>query len=131
MEQMTKSIQGVIDIAWPMVFISIVIAVSLRLTYLIKKREHFALYKELLMLSFLIYVLCLFQIVTFQDDASWSSNNFIPFREMFRYEFGSRLFIKNVLGNIELDPSKEKISIKDVIFFNSSSLFEFLFNSFL
>ena len=102
MEQVTKSIQGVIDMTWPMVFISVVIVISLRLTYLIKKKEHFALYKELLMLSFIIYVLCLFQVVTFQDDVSWSTNNFIPFREMFRYEFGSRLFIKNVLGNITL-----------------------------
>ena len=102
MEQMTKTIQGVIDMAWPMVLISCVIIISLRLTYLIKNRIHFSLYKELLMLSFIIYVLCLFQIVTFQDDVSWSTNNFIPFKEMFRYSIGSRLFIKNVLGNITL-----------------------------
>ena len=46
-----------------------------------------------------IYILCLFQVVTFQDNVSWSTNNFIPFREMFRYNIGSRLFVKNVLGN--------------------------------
>ena len=102
MEQMSKTIQGVINMAWPMVLISIVIVVSLRITYMIKNKVHFTLYKELLMLSFIIYILCLFQIVTFQDDVSWSSNNFIPFKEIFRYEFGSRLFIKNVLGNITL-----------------------------
>ena len=102
MEQMTKTIQSVINMAWPMVLISIVIIVSLRITYLIKNRKKFVLYKELLMLSFIIYVLCLFQIVTFQDDVSWSTNNFIPFQEMFRYSIGSRLFIKNVVGNITL-----------------------------
>lgn len=102
MEQMTKTIQSVINMAWPMVFISVVVAVSLRITYLIKNNKKFVLYKELLMLSFIIYVLCLFQIVTFQDDVSWSTNNFIPFKEMFRYSIGSRLFIKNVLGNITL-----------------------------
>ena len=102
MEQMTKTIQGVIDLAWPMVLISIVIIVSLRLTYLIKKRLHLTIYKELLMLSFIIYILCLFQVVTFQDDVSWSSNNFIPFREIFRYKIGSRLFLKNVIGNLTL-----------------------------
>lgn len=102
MEQMTKTIQSVINMAWPMVLISIVIIVSLRITYLIKNKKKFVLYKELLMLSFIIYILCLFQIVTFQDDVSWSTNNFIPFQEMFRYSIGSRLFIKNVLGNITL-----------------------------
>ena len=102
MEQMTKTIQSVIDIAWPMVLISIVILVSLRVTYLIKTGKHLYLYKELLMLSFIIYILCLFQVVTFQDDVSWSTNNFIPFREIFRYKIGSRLFLKNVLGNMLL-----------------------------
>lgn len=102
MEQMTKTIHSVIDIAWPMVLISIVILVSLRITYLIKNRKHLYLYKELLMLSFIIYILCLFQVVTFQDDVSWSTNNFIPFREIFRYKIGSRLFLKNVLGNMLL-----------------------------
>ena len=102
MNQVTKTIQGVIDMAWPMVIISIVIVVSLRITYLIKNHQKLVLYKELLMLSFIIYILCLFQIVTFQDAVTWSSNNFIPFKEMFRYQIGSRLFIKNVLGNIIL-----------------------------
>ena len=102
MEQMTKTIHSVIDIAWPMVLISIVILVSLRITYLIKHRKHLYLYKELLMLSFIIYILCLFQVVTFQDDVSWSTHNFIPFREIFRYKIGSRLFLKNVLGNMLL-----------------------------
>ena len=58
------------------------------------------LYKELLMLSFIIYILCLFQVVTFQDDTSWASNNFVPFREILRYNITSKLFIKNVLGNM-------------------------------
>ena len=38
--------------------------------------------------------------VTFRDDTVWSSNNFIPFREIFRYNFASRLFYKNVVGNL-------------------------------
>ena len=102
MEQVTKTIQGVIDMTWPMLLISVVVVVSLRITYLIKNREHFTLYQELLTLSFIIYILCLFKIVTFQDTVSWSSNNFIPFREIFRYHIGSRLFLKNVLGNVLL-----------------------------
>jgi glycopeptide antibiotics resistance protein len=54
------------------------------------------------MLIFVIYILCLFQVVTFQDDVSWASNNFIPFKEILRYNITSRLFIKNVLGNMIL-----------------------------
>ena len=56
--------------------------------------------QELLMLIFGVYILCLFQVVTFQDDTAWASNNFIPFKEILRYSITSRLFIKNVLGNM-------------------------------
>lgn len=95
-------IHGVVDFTWPMVIISCIIIISLRISYLIKNKERFVLYKELLMLGFIIYSMCLFQIVTFQDEVSWSTNNFIPFREILRYNIGSRLFIKNVLGNMLL-----------------------------
>ncbi len=102
MMSLSRAIQGVVDFTWPMVLISSIIIISLRITYLIEKHEKFVLYKELFFLSFIIYILCLFQVVTYQDVVSWSNNNFIPFREILRYEFGSRLFIKNVLGNIFL-----------------------------
>ena len=55
-----------------------------------------------MMYAFIIYTLCLFQIVTFQDDVTWSTNNFIPFKEILRYNMGSRLFFKNVIGNMFL-----------------------------
>ena len=100
LEPLNNTIQGVIDFTWPMIIISIVIMVSFRITYIIKNKEEFILYKELMMLGFAIYILCLFQVVTFQDDASWASNNFIPFKEILRYNITSRLFIKNVLGNM-------------------------------
>lgn len=96
----TNTLQGVIDITWPMVLISCVVIVLLRVSYLIKNHEKFVIYKELLSLSFLIYIMCLFQVVTFQDDTTWSSNNFIPFKEIMRYNMGSRLFFKNVIGNM-------------------------------
>ena len=99
-EPLKSTIQGVIDFTWPMIIISIVIMVSLRITYLIKNKQKLVIYKELLMLCFVIYILCLFQVVTFQDDTSWASNNFIPFKEIMRYNITSRLFIKNVLGNM-------------------------------
>lgn len=53
------------------------------------------------MFCFIVYVLLLYYIVTFQDN-NYGTNNFVPFKEMFRYDITSSLFIKNVLGNIML-----------------------------
>lgn len=97
---LSSTIQGVVNSTWPIIIISIVVLVSVRLCDIVKNKKHFVLYEELLMLSFIIYILCLFQVVTFQDDTTWSTNNFIPFREIFRYNMGSRLFFKNVIGNL-------------------------------
>ena len=93
------TIKSILESVWPMLFIVVTIAVSLRITYLIINKVKFVLHKELLMLLFIVYIVCLFYVVTFQD-VSWSTSNFIPFKEMFRYEFGTRLFFKNVLGNL-------------------------------
>lgn len=84
---------------WPMIFIFTIILVSARVSYVILKKEKIVLHKELLTLLAVIYLLCLFYVVTFQD-VSWASSNFVPFKEIFRYSFGSRLFFKNVLGNM-------------------------------
>jgi len=52
-------------------------------------------------LVFIIYILCLYYVVTGQD-MNPGTNNFIPFKEMFRYEIGSYKFMKNIIGNILL-----------------------------
>lgn len=98
--KLSNTIHSVLGFTWPMILISIVVLVSFRVCYIIKNKEKVVLYKELIMLSFIIYILCLFQVVTFRDDTVWSSNNFIPFKEIFRYNFTSRLFYKNVIGNM-------------------------------
>ena len=97
---LNDTIHGVISMSWPVVFISVVIMVSTRLCYLINNNQKIVLYKELMMLIFAIYILCLFQVVTFQDDTYWASNNFIPFQEILRYNITSHLFWKNVIGNM-------------------------------
>ena len=97
---LNDTIHGVISMTWPTVFISVVIMVSTRLCYLINNNQKIVLYKELMMLIFAIYILCLFQVVTFQDDTYWASNNFIPFQEILRYNITSHLFWKNVIGNM-------------------------------
>lgn len=94
-----QSLLEILGEVWPTILISSVIAISMRITYIVKNKKEFIFYKELLSFVFIIYVLCLFYVVTFQD-VGWSSSNFVPFKEMFRYNIGSRLFIKNVLGNI-------------------------------
>ena len=87
---------------WPMVFIFTVILSTVRIAFLISKRQKFILYKEFFSLSFIIYILILFYIVTFQDISGIGSSNFTPFKEMFRYDIGSKLFIKNIGGNLLL-----------------------------
>lgn len=86
---------------WPMLIIILVIISSLRITYLITRHKRFQVHKELIYLISIIYILCLFHVVTFQDN-NYGVSNFIPFKEIFRYTFGSEKFIKNILGNIML-----------------------------
>ena len=102
LESLSRTIGNVFAFSLPMVVISCVILTSLRLCYLYKTKTPFVFYQELFTLSFIIYILCLFQVVTFQDTTSIGSNNFVPFQEIFRYSFGSRLFLKNVFGNLLL-----------------------------
>lgn len=92
-----KTISGV----WPMILIVTIIIISIRLTYLLYNRKKIILHKELMMLIFIIYILLLYYIVTFQDS-NYGTNNFIPFKEMFRYNITSPLFLKNVIGNVIL-----------------------------
>ena len=86
---------------WPMLFIFTIIIVSIRLTYLLYNNKKIIFYKEITMLCFIIYILLLYYVVTFQDN-NYGTNNFVPFREIFRYDLDSKLFIRNVLGNVLL-----------------------------
>lgn len=91
----------ILSYTWPTIAMGVIIAVLLRVTYLITERKKIILHDELFKLCFLIYILCLFYVVTFQD-VSWSSHNFIPFKEILRYDFGTNLFYKNIFGNMLL-----------------------------
>lgn len=93
------NIKAILEQTWPTLVIISVIAISMRLVYIIKNHENIILYKEILKYLFILYIMCLFYVVTFQD-VSWSTSNFIPFKEIFRYRFGTKLFFKNVLGNM-------------------------------
>lgn len=93
------TIKNILANIWPMVLIITVILVSLRISYLIKTKEKFRLYSEIFKLGFIIYIIGLFYVVTFQD-VSWSTSNFIPFKEILRYDIFSSMFFKNVIGNM-------------------------------
>ncbi len=86
---------------WPMITLFILVLITIRSIYLKANHKSFILYKELLNLCFIIYALLLFELVTNTDFNSYS-NNFIPFREIFRYSLTSKLFYRNVIGNVLL-----------------------------
>ena len=94
-EVIKQTFMEVLPDVWPMLIIITVIISSLRITYLITKHKKFLLHKEI------IYLLCLFHVVTFQD-INYGTSNFIPFKEIFRYDIGSHKFFRNVMGNIML-----------------------------
>jgi glycopeptide antibiotics resistance protein len=99
---MKETFTGLFSDLWPMILICSVVLVVLRVAYLIKNREKIKFYKEIFSFIFIIYIMCLFYVVSFQDidGQSISGYNIIPFKEMFRYSIGSRLFFKNVVGNL-------------------------------
>ena len=94
-EVIKQTFMEVLPDVWPMLIIITVIISSLRITYLITKHKKFLLHKEI------IYLLYLFHVVTFQD-INYGTSNFIPFKEIFRYDIGSHKFFRNVMGNIML-----------------------------
>ena len=94
-------VMSLMETTWPIVAITVMALVSLRITHVIKNKKKFIVYEEILTLIFVIYILMFFQIVTYQDVISYG-NNFIPFKELTRYQFGTSLFYKNIIGNILL-----------------------------
>jgi len=93
--------KDVLPDVWPMLIIITVILSSLRIAYLAKGHKKLQIHKEIMALIFIIYILCLFHVVTFQD-INYGTSNFTPFKEIFRYSVGSDKFFKNILGNILL-----------------------------
>lgn len=98
-------VKGIIDDVfpsiWPLVLFISVIAITLRAFYIFKGSRKVVIYKEVLALVFIIYILCLYHVLTYQNTG-YAGVNFTPFKEMFRYTFGSQKFMKNIVGNIIL-----------------------------
>lgn len=67
-----RTIVELLSNVWPTLFLFTIIMSSLRVTYLIHNKVKFVLYKELLTLGFVLYIMFLFYVVTFQD-VDWTS----------------------------------------------------------
>ena len=86
---------------WPMLLLFVIVVFTLRIIDIITNNKKVPIYKDIRLLIFVLYMLLLFELVTSTDFESYS-NNFIPFKEILRYSLTSKLFYKNVLGNVLL-----------------------------
>lgn len=82
----------------PWSLITMAIFIVIRIIYLKKNNKKIIIYKELLIMLLIIYLFSLHYILTFKSMKY--SNNFLPFSEIFRYSLNSKLFYKNVVGNL-------------------------------
>lgn len=87
---------------WPSLVIVLVTVCCIRFAYLRINKIKFVLYKELLMMLSLVYLLLLYELVTRVDYNTLGGFNIIPFTEILRYKINSELFLLNVIGNIAL-----------------------------
>lgn len=100
MNTLINSVKEVLYDTWPMIALSCVVVIAIRVAYLIKNKQKLHLAEEMMMLTFIVYILCLFQIVTNGDVSSVHGINVTLFKELTRYQIGSRLFYRNIVGNI-------------------------------
>lgn len=95
--RISQLIKGIL----PVLIFVLEIFVSLRVIYLKKNHIRIIVLDELIKLFFVVYLIILFYLVT-KKEFSYQIINLKPFKEILRYPFFSKLFLKNVLGNIFL-----------------------------
>ncbi len=94
------TIKTTVNANWPVIVIFLVTMISLRFFYFRSNREKYTLYKEVFSIFAVIYIFLLFQLLTKVELNHGSGFNIIPFTEILRYHFGSKMFYYNVIGNI-------------------------------
>lgn len=87
--------------SWGSVIIFLSIITLLRITYLFSNKKKFVLHEEILNLIAISYLLLLFELVT-DRDVNFGGINWVPFKEILRYDVGTTNFYKQVIGNIIL-----------------------------
>ena len=90
----------IVNNIWPMLIVFIVAVSLIRIFYLKSHHERFIFHKEFIYLITVIYIWLLFEILTMTEINSNSGMNIVPFSEILRYKFGTKLFYYNVFGNI-------------------------------
>ena len=99
-EVLPKSAYNLFTDIIPMMILFIIVAVVLRTITNLYSHSKFDYYHDIKALVYVLYVFLLFMFVTTKDFQSYS-NNFIPFKEIFRYKnIQDPLFIWNIGGNI-------------------------------
>ena len=96
-----SKIYNVISDIVPMIILFIIMAILLKVVSVELGKRKGNIWIEFKILIYIIYSFVLFELVTSTDFSSYS-NNFIPFKEILRYDVSSTLFLRNVLGNIIL-----------------------------
>ena len=96
----SEAFHNIVNSALPMLIIFIVVICTVRISYIRSTNQKIILHNEIFNSLFIIYVLLLFELLTGTENSYGSGINNIPFKEIMRYEFGSKMFIYNVLGNI-------------------------------
>ena len=95
------SIMKLIKDILPLTIFSLEIIISY---YIINYHKYFKkdkMIKMIMQIIFLIYLIILFYIIS-KPEYSYHIVNLKPFKEILRYPFYSKLFVKNILGNILL-----------------------------
>ena len=92
---------NVFNKALPLMIFFTELYISVKSIYIIKNKLKIDIFKEITDFFFIIYIIYLFYIVTI-PKFNYQISNFKLFNEILRYPIGSKLFIKNVLGNLFL-----------------------------
>lgn len=85
----------------PMLVLVLILAIVLKIIISFYNKKIGNIYNEIKIFLYIIYVFLLFVVVTSRDYQSYSSN-FTPFKEILRYNFMSKSFFVNVIGNIAI-----------------------------
>ena len=100
---MIKAIRESIYSSWPTLIVLLAIFIIMRVTIYFKgESRRLVIHEEIFSFLFLADLLVLYSLVTSQDIQAYNGTNFMPFREILRYDVGTREFYKQVIGNIIL-----------------------------
>lgn len=94
-----NNIKIILNGTYPIVILSILSYIFFRIISRIFNKNKIDIRKEFLLLLFIIYLLILFNVVTYPVN-EYGKNNLNLFQELFRYKIGSNLFMQNIVGNI-------------------------------